>query len=74
MKWISMKDKQPYSKTEKGYYVVLIALKAHVVYFGYKNWQRPWHIPDEWQEPTHYIKLERVEDIWSNFESEITMD
>ncbi len=74
MEWISVKEKKPDPEKEEGYYVVLVCRKPHIVYFSHRNWQRPWHIPDEWQEPSHYIKLDPIKDVFWNVESRCTMD
>jgi pyoverdine/dityrosine biosynthesis protein Dit1 len=58
MEWVNIKDRIPDPVKESGHYVVLIGGKPHIVYFGQRNWNTPWHIPIEWKEPTHYIRLE----------------
>jgi hypothetical protein len=74
MEWNDIKIKQPDSEKEAGWYVVLINRKPHVVYFGFRNWNSPWQMPNEWQQPTHYIKLDSIKDFWSNYESMAIMD
>lgn len=74
MEWISVKNRLPDPKKDRGWYVVLIATKPHIVYFSYRNWKHPWHIPDEWQLPTHYFKLNEIKDVFSNRIQEATMD
>ncbi len=73
MEWIDIKVKRPDAQKEEGWYVVLIAHNPHIVYLSHRNWQGDWHIPDEWKEPTHYIKLENIKDFWSNSKSHVTM-
>jgi len=73
--WIDIKQNPLNSDNDEGWYVVLVGRKAHVVYFAFRNWQRDWHIPDEWSDPTHYIRLEGIsDDFWVNKKSSITMD
>lgn len=55
--WISVKEKPLDPERDKGWYVVLISRNPHVVYFGFRNWMSPWHIAEEWKDPTHYIKI-----------------
>jgi len=74
MEWVDIKIKQPDPQNEAGYYVVLVGSKPHVCYFGQRNWASPWHLPDEWMEPTHYIRLDSVKDLWSNVKNQATMD
>lgn len=74
MEWISVKDRFPDSEEEEGYYVVMVCKKPHIVYFSFRNWQRPWHIPDEWQDPSHYIKLDPIKDVFFTSRSKCTMD
>jgi hypothetical protein len=66
MEWISVEEKYPDPKKEEGWYLVLISRNPHVVYFSFRYANTPWHIPPEWREPTHYIKLDSVGDIWRN--------
>ena len=72
--WISVKERIPDPEKEEGWYVVLINRKVHVCYFCFVNWDRPWNLPSEWQNPTHYIKLPSLDDFWSNKRSMATMD
>ncbi len=72
MEWKEIKN--PYEKLQSGYYVILVCRKVHICFHEHRNWDRPWHIPDEWKDPTHYIKLDDIKDIWINEFNACSMD
>lgn len=72
--WISVKERMPDPKQDEGWYVVLVRRRAHICYFCPVNWNRPWNLQQEWDDPTHYIKLPSLNGEWINKRSCATMD
>lgn len=74
MEWMKLSEKPLDPNIDMGWYVILVKANLHIAYFSQRNWNGPWHIPDEWIDPSHYIKLDSIEGIWCNYNSDITMD
>ena len=76
MEWTNIKERMPDSEKERGWYVILIkgSQTPHCVYFSHRNWQSPWHMPEEWNEVTYYCRLDPIKDYLVPFLGTSRMD
>ncbi len=75
MEWKCIKEFTLDHKKDEGHYLILVGLTPKIAYFGQRNWNRSWHIPDHWKDPTHYIKIPSLKDYYfSNVFEKITHD
>jgi hypothetical protein len=74
MDWKCIKEHPLDYDKDEGTYLVLIGNIPKIAYFSQRNWQRSWNIPDEWKDPTHYIKIPNLKNLYCTKFSSFTMD
>ncbi len=74
MEWKNIKDCPLDPDKDEGTYLILVNYKIHIAYFSFVNWNRSWHIAQEWNDPTHYIKIPDCDNVFIGKRNVITMD
>ena len=53
--WISVKKIA--KPKESGMYLILVNRNISVAFYKPPQWDRGWQIPDEWNDPSHWMEL-----------------
>jgi hypothetical protein len=63
--WKSIIDHPLDPHNNAGWYVTMVKFgnEPQLIYYGFRNWQSPWHMPKHWKEPDYYLAVPYAPDI-----------
>lgn len=66
MEWQCIKEFPLDPIKDQGTYLILVGASPKISYYCNRRYERSWHIPDFWKDPTHYIKIPSIKNYYSN--------